>query len=605
MEKMYQVFVSSTYEDLRIERQSVTLALLKNDFIPAGMELLFAQDDSQWDVIKKCIGESDFYVVILAGRYGTCHSSGKSFTQMEYEFAKAANLRIIRLLLDNEVYTKLERGKFEEDTKKKKSLEDFRKRISTSKMCDFWKNMDDLCVGLITALNKELKKSRSGGWLRDDAANRKEIIDESLTIHMERSRQLQLEVDGLKVERSSLHAQVECLKGKIDQDENIYEAFMKRSEEIDNELNSDNNIHNSKSRDPANFKIKVIIESLHQLGIPLDVSLEVCKIAVNEFRIIKSRSESITTNIIRLVITNSIFRLDSKKYTENQIENWADIYTKKFGKPDTRYFLINDRPGEFQYNRIPLTYKYLREHFVKNLIEDLLGSGSYDLLQSARLINNLERISHHLMKRVKALDVSELKYSTLLGIGKDLALQTPHPWILTTSNRSRLHIYDIEKAVNHANNILLKSSLYHVNYVLSECIHHSSSGLLSMYREYLGCEFLSPFFGLQNLVNYQFTGCLRTDSNLLINRLSRGLSQIGYNVSDFNHCLNTIKIYVDTRKQRDITYEDVDVVTPILTLFVIFARIFILENPDRLNVIKSQSVVYELFKNHSLTLIST
>lgn len=47
MEKKYQVFVSSTYVDLREERQQVIQALLELDCIPSGMELFPAADEDQ------------------------------------------------------------------------------------------------------------------------------------------------------------------------------------------------------------------------------------------------------------------------------------------------------------------------------------------------------------------------------------------------------------------------------------------------------------------------------------------------------------------------------------------------------------------------------
>ena len=53
MEKKYQVFVSSTYDDLRPERQEVIQALLELDCIPAGMELFPAADDDQWTLIER------------------------------------------------------------------------------------------------------------------------------------------------------------------------------------------------------------------------------------------------------------------------------------------------------------------------------------------------------------------------------------------------------------------------------------------------------------------------------------------------------------------------------------------------------------------------
>lgn len=71
METRYQVFVSSTYEDLKAERQEVMHALLELDCIPAGMELFPAANEDQWSLIKKVIKECDYYIVISAGRYGS------------------------------------------------------------------------------------------------------------------------------------------------------------------------------------------------------------------------------------------------------------------------------------------------------------------------------------------------------------------------------------------------------------------------------------------------------------------------------------------------------------------------------------------------------
>jgi|GEM_PF-5052867 len=49
MDKRYQVFVSSTYADLKEERQHVMQALMEMDCIPAGMELFPAADEEQWE----------------------------------------------------------------------------------------------------------------------------------------------------------------------------------------------------------------------------------------------------------------------------------------------------------------------------------------------------------------------------------------------------------------------------------------------------------------------------------------------------------------------------------------------------------------------------
>lgn len=63
MNKKYSVFVSSTYEDLKEERQEVVNALLKMDCFPVGMEYFNASDKSQWEVIKNLIEECDYYIL--------------------------------------------------------------------------------------------------------------------------------------------------------------------------------------------------------------------------------------------------------------------------------------------------------------------------------------------------------------------------------------------------------------------------------------------------------------------------------------------------------------------------------------------------------------
>ena len=85
MQKRYQVFVSSTFEDLHDERREVMQALLTLDCIPTGMELFPAADDDSWTHIKRFIAECDYYIVIVGGRYGSIGPTGKSYTEMEYE----------------------------------------------------------------------------------------------------------------------------------------------------------------------------------------------------------------------------------------------------------------------------------------------------------------------------------------------------------------------------------------------------------------------------------------------------------------------------------------------------------------------------------------
>ena len=93
MMKKYQVFVSSTYEDLKAERQIVIEALLGKNCIPVGMEYFPAANDEQFTVIQKLISKCDYYIVIVGGKYGSVDGkTRKSYTQ------------ILRLLFKHMVY---------------------------------------------------------------------------------------------------------------------------------------------------------------------------------------------------------------------------------------------------------------------------------------------------------------------------------------------------------------------------------------------------------------------------------------------------------------------------------------------------------------------
>ena len=83
MEKRYQVFVSSTFRDLELERQEVMHALLELDCTPSGMELFPAANETQWNLIKKVIDDCDYYVLVIGGRYGSIGPEGISYTEME------------------------------------------------------------------------------------------------------------------------------------------------------------------------------------------------------------------------------------------------------------------------------------------------------------------------------------------------------------------------------------------------------------------------------------------------------------------------------------------------------------------------------------------
>jgi len=166
MEKRYQVFVSSTYEDLIEERNEVIQALLELDCIPTGMEYFPAADETQWDFIKKLIEESDYYIVLIAGKYGSVDERGISYTQKEYEYALKCGIPTIAFIhFDTE---SLISSKTEKDADKIKKLEDF-KSLVKKKLCKFWKTTQELGAVVSRSISQAKKNYPRTGWVRADS----------------------------------------------------------------------------------------------------------------------------------------------------------------------------------------------------------------------------------------------------------------------------------------------------------------------------------------------------------------------------------------------------------------------------------------------------
>jgi len=179
MDKRYQVFVSSTYEDLREERQEVMQALLELDCIPAGMELFPAANDDQWTLIKKVIDDCDYYIVVIGGRYGSVGPSGISYTQMEYEYAIEQNKPVIGFLHKDP--SSIPAKRTEKSEKNQKLLEAFRE-LAQQKMCKFWTNPADLGSAVSRSLIKLIKSSPAVGWVKADLLPTKDTTEEMLRL---------------------------------------------------------------------------------------------------------------------------------------------------------------------------------------------------------------------------------------------------------------------------------------------------------------------------------------------------------------------------------------------------------------------------------------
>lgn len=176
MEKRYQVFVSSTYADLKEERQKVFQTLIEMDCIPAGMELFPAADEEQWEFIKRVIDDCDYYIVIIGGRYGSTTIEGISYTEKEYDYAIDKGIKVLAFLHENPEIIPLEKS--EKDSELRQRLYEFRKKVSQNRLVKFWTRADELPGLVALSLQKTIKTYPAIGWVRADKASSEELLRE-------------------------------------------------------------------------------------------------------------------------------------------------------------------------------------------------------------------------------------------------------------------------------------------------------------------------------------------------------------------------------------------------------------------------------------------
>jgi hypothetical protein len=165
--KRLQVFVSSTFSDLREERQAAVEAILSAGHIPAGMELFSAGDESQMEVIKQWIDESDVYLLILGGRYGSIDPrSGKSYTQLEYEYAlRESKLLFACVIKDAALEARVRKHGMEMLDKHRKEWDAFRELVQ-SKIVEFWEDSKDIRIAIANKLGQLSRREDLVGWVR-------------------------------------------------------------------------------------------------------------------------------------------------------------------------------------------------------------------------------------------------------------------------------------------------------------------------------------------------------------------------------------------------------------------------------------------------------
>lgn len=135
---------------------------------PAGMELFQAGSETQKNTIQRWIDESDVYLLILGGRYGSIEPiTDKSYTHWEYEYAgQAGKPRFAVVISDEALRIKGQQNIDFIERQNYAKYEEFKKEV-LSHMSKFFNDSKDIKLAIQGALTEIMQLHPNlPGWVR-------------------------------------------------------------------------------------------------------------------------------------------------------------------------------------------------------------------------------------------------------------------------------------------------------------------------------------------------------------------------------------------------------------------------------------------------------
>lgn len=185
-DKRHSIFISSTFEDLKDERRAVQDVVISAGDFPVQMESFPAADEDQFEFIKALIDKCDYYVLIVAGRYGTPADGGMSYTEKEYRYAVSKGIPVLVMIHGNR--GNIPANKSEDSPEGKARLAEFVKAVQTSRLRKDWATTDGLKLAVREALDNAKATKPAVGWIRGDAIASFDALEELAEVRKENAK---------------------------------------------------------------------------------------------------------------------------------------------------------------------------------------------------------------------------------------------------------------------------------------------------------------------------------------------------------------------------------------------------------------------------------
>jgi hypothetical protein len=155
-------------------------AILASGHIPAAMEQFSPGYETAWEKIRRWIDESDAFIRILGGRYGSIEpESSKSYVQLEYEYAQQQQKPYFALVVSDKHHDERVRmyGLEVDERTHQDRHKEFRALVE-AKHCRLWSDKKDIQAAIFQKLPEWAQREDLYGWIRGEEASGSELASE-------------------------------------------------------------------------------------------------------------------------------------------------------------------------------------------------------------------------------------------------------------------------------------------------------------------------------------------------------------------------------------------------------------------------------------------
>jgi len=174
MSRKYFIYISSTQDDLRVERRELTKIVSELGAIPITMDAFYISNEDDRKFIWKAIEECDYFLSLIAYKGGP--AVDRSFAlEAEYSCAVKAGIPVLALVIGDKARWKA--SKKEKDPAAAEALGLF-KNILKGHTHDTWMNLADLKQKSLALLTKEMNLHPRLGWVPSSRAAEPVVANE-------------------------------------------------------------------------------------------------------------------------------------------------------------------------------------------------------------------------------------------------------------------------------------------------------------------------------------------------------------------------------------------------------------------------------------------